>query len=79
MKQNVKAAVSHPLRSLGTGVTSAFSIRSGAARALSRSANGFEKNATTLLGGTQPSRETETGAAVASSERTTFVAARKSP
>jgi hypothetical protein len=38
----------------------------------------LEKKATTLFGGTQLSRETDTDAA-ASSERTTFVAARKSP
>src|SRR5580658_2964932 len=75
MKQKVNAAVSQPLRSLGTGVTSAFSILSGAPRERPRSANGFEKKATTLLGGTQPSREMATGAAVRSSDRTTFVAA----
>ena len=61
------------------GVTSAFSILSGATRASSRFANGLEKKATTLFGGTQPSRVIEIGAAVASSERTTFVADRKSP
>src|ERR1700722_1759414 len=78
MKQKMNAAVTQPLCSLGTGVIRAFSILSGAVRAFSRSANGFEKNATTLFGGTQESRVIPMDAAV-SSERATFVAARKSP
>src|ERR1035441_7824463 len=56
MKTKRQIAVSQPFCSSGTGVMSAFSIFNGAARAASRSANGFEKNATTLFGGTQIGR-----------------------
>src|SRR5882672_11470672 len=79
MKTNRQVAVSQPLCAEGTGVTSAFSIFSGAVRAAFRSANGFEKKATTLFGGRQPSRFISTGFAARSSERATLVAARKSP
>src|ERR1035438_10320768 len=79
MKLKMNAAVSQPLRSLGTGVTRAFSMSRGAARACWMSAHGLEKNATTLLGGTHASREIRTGAAASSSERTALVAARKPP
>src|SRR5215469_14410362 len=51
----VRATV-QPLLACGTGVISAFSIFSGATRDLSRLPNGLEKNALTLLPGTQPSR-----------------------
>src|SRR5450631_4490150 len=63
MKQKMPAAVSQPLRVDGTGVIRAFSIRSGAVRARSRSANGLLKNATTLFGGTQLSRVSASGVA----------------
>src|SRR5262249_19523653 len=79
MNAKMKIAVSQPFDSLGTGAMRAFSILSGAVFAASRSANGFEKNATTLFGGRQLSRVILTGFAVASSERATDVAARKSP
>ena len=58
---------------------SAFSIFSGAVRAASRSPKGLEKNATTLFAGTQLSRVISIGLAAGSSERTTWLAARKSP
>src|SRR5258708_37017720 len=64
MKPKRQIAVSQPFRSSGTGVTSAFSIFNGATRAASRSANGFEKNATTLFGGTQFPRVISMGFAV---------------
>src|SRR5882757_9248134 len=79
MNAKMKTAVSQPFDSLGTGVMSAFSILSGAVRAASRSAKGFEKNATTLFTGRQPSRLISIGLAARSSERATVVAARKSP
>src|SRR3954465_10751943 len=79
MNAKIKIAVIQPLLALGTGVMSAFSILSGAVRAASRSANGFEKNAIVLFAGTQLARLISTGLAVASSERATVVAARKSP
>src|SRR5208282_3844515 len=72
-------ATSHPLRWLGKGVISALSILSGALRAASRSPKGLEKNATTLLAGTQLSRVISIGVAAVSSERAALVAARKSP
>src|SRR5437879_9461632 len=56
MKTNRETATIHPLRVSGTGVMRAFSIVRGAVRAASRFPNGFEKNATTLLAGTQLSR-----------------------
>src|SRR5882724_12124172 len=56
MNTNRQTAVSQPFCVEGTGVMSAFSIFSGAVRAASRLANGFEKKATTLFGGRQPSR-----------------------
>src|ERR1019366_6020940 len=68
-----------PLRWLGKGVISALSILSGARRAVSRLPKGFEKNATTLLAGTQLSRVISIGVAAVSSERAALVAARKSP
>src|SRR5262249_14970309 len=71
---NSDAATSQPLRAAGTGVMSAFSIFNGASCAAATFANGFEKNATTLLLGTQLPRLISTGLAVASSERTTEVA-----
>ena len=71
-------ATSHPLCVEGMGVMSALSIFNGAVRAASRSANGLEKNATTLFGG-RLSRVISIGFAPASSDRATFVAARKSP
>src|SRR5947208_8193997 len=61
MKTNSVTATIHPLREAGTGVISAFSIWSGAVRAASRFPNGFEKNATTLLAGTQLSRVIASG------------------
>src|ERR1700686_2558861 len=72
-------ATFHPLLSLGRGVIRALSIRSGARRAASRSPKGLEKNATTLLAGTQLSRVISIGVAAVSSERAAFVAAWKSP
>src|SRR5271170_1419951 len=63
-------ATIHPLRGLGIGVIRAFSIFSGASRAALRLPNGFEKNATTLLAGTQVSRVISIGLAAGSSERT---------
>jgi hypothetical protein len=66
-------------RWLGKGVISALSILSGACRAASRLPKGFEKNATTLLAGTQLSRVISIGVAAVSSERAALVAARKSP
>src|SRR5664279_2778619 len=79
MKQKIERAVSHPWRVSGTGVISAFSIFNGAARAWSRSANGFEKNAATLVAGTQFLRLSSIGAASGSSDRVTFVATRNPP
>src|SRR5437879_5987913 len=79
MKTKSVTATSHPFRELGTGVMSAFSIRNGAVRAASRLPKGFEKNATTLFAGTQLSRVISSGFAALSSDRTTLVAARKSP
>ena len=64
---------------MAPGVMRAFSILSGAVRAASRLPNGLEKNATTLLAGTQLSRVISIGLAAGSSERTTWLAARKSP
>src|SRR5277367_7040311 len=69
MKTKRQIAVSQPFRSFGTGEMSAFSMFRGAVRAASRSANGFEKNATTLFGGTQSPRVISTGFAEGSSER----------
>ncbi len=79
MKTKRLMATSQPLWVLGTGVISASSILSGAWRAASRLLNGLEKNATTLLAGTQLSRVISMGLAALSSERATLVAARKSP
>src|SRR5271170_8090088 len=67
MKMKRQMATSQPLCSLGTGVMSAFSIFNGALSAASRLANGLEKKATTLLGGTQFARAISTGLAAASS------------
>src|SRR6516162_8867166 len=78
MKQKMQAAVSQPVRSVGTGVMSALSIFSGAILDFSRLANGFWKNAATLFGGRHPSRLISIFAP-GSSERTTFDAAVKSP
>src|SRR5208283_644808 len=72
-------ATSIPLCGLGSGVISALSILSGAWRAASRLPKGFEKNATTLLAGTQLARVISIGVAAESSERAALVAARKSP
>src|SRR5471032_2925456 len=77
MNAKIAIAVIQPLRALGTGAMRAFSILSGAVRAAARSANGFLKNASTAVDGTQLSRVSSIGFAVASSERTTVVAARK--
>ena len=79
MKTKRLMATSQPLCVVGTGVISALSILSGAWRDASRLPNGFEKNATTLLAGTQLSRVISIGLAAWSSERATLVAARKSP
>src|SRR3954465_1103804 len=68
MKQNVKPAVSQPLRVLGTGVIRAFSMTRGAERAAARLARGFEKNALTPLLGRPPSRVISSGAAAVSSD-----------
>src|ERR1700729_2300030 len=56
MKTNKVIATIHPLLTDGTGVMRAFSIFKGAVREASRSPNGFEKNATTLLAGRQSLR-----------------------
>src|SRR5665213_605679 len=77
--ENNPTATSHPVVALGTGVITAFSIRSGAWRAVSKLAKGWEKKATVALAGTQLSRVISMGAAAESSERATGVAARKSP
>src|ERR1039457_5502644 len=53
MKTKRLIATSQPLCALGTGVIRASSILSETVRAAARLLNGFEKNATTLLGGTQ--------------------------
>src|SRR5665213_442312 len=79
MNTNRQIAVSQPLRSVGTGVMSAFSIFNGAVRAASRLAKGFEKKATILFAGRQSARVISMGLAAGSSERATLVAARKSP
>src|ERR1700688_1807418 len=79
MKTKSVIATSQPLWVLGTGLMRAFSILSGACREVSRSLNGLEKNATTLLAGRQLARVISIGLAAGSSERTTLVAARKSP
>src|SRR5208282_2751458 len=79
MKTNRLIATSIPLCGLGSGVISALSILSGAWRAASRLPKGCEKNATTLLAGTQLSRVISIGVAAVSSERAALVAARKSP
>src|ERR1700674_5516100 len=79
MNTNRVIATIQPLRGSGTGVISAFSIFSDAWREASRLPNGLEKNATTLLAGTQLSRVISIGFAAGSSERTTWLAARKSP
>ena len=75
----MQSAVSQPFRVEGTGVIKAFSIFRGAVARASRSAKGLVKNATTLFAGTQLSRVDRTAFGAASSERTTLVAARKSP
>src|ERR1700758_5228172 len=62
-------ATIQPLRGVGTGVINALSILKGATRDASRSPKGFEKNATTLLAGTQLSRVIVIGFAAGSSER----------
>src|SRR5580658_3963931 len=69
MKTKRLIATSQPLSVLGTGVIRALSTLSGAWRAASRLLNGFEKNATTLLAGTQLSREISIGLAAVSSDR----------
>src|SRR5260370_22513620 len=79
MKTKRLMATSQPLWVLGTGVISASSILSGAWRAASRLLNGFEKNATTLLAGTQLSRVISLALAALSSQSATFVPPRKSP
>src|SRR5271155_4925679 len=79
MKKKRLIATSQPLWVLGTGVISASSILSGAVRAASKSPNGFEKKAITLLAGTQLARVISIGFEAMSSERATLVAARKSP
>ena len=78
MKTKIKIAVSQPLPDDGIGVSRAFSIVSGAVVAACRFAKGFLKNASTALEGTQlPLSIFRT--APRSVERTTGVAARKSP
>src|ERR1700722_11411505 len=72
-------ATSQPFLGSGTGVISAFSIFSGASRAVSRSPKGFEKNAFTLLSGTQLSRVISIGLARGLSAGAAWRAARKSP
>src|ERR1700730_7091077 len=79
MKTNRVTAPHQPWRGVGTGVINAFSILRGAWRAASRLPNGFEKKATTLLAGTQPSRALPIGLAGLFFQRATLVAARKSP
>src|SRR5450631_4561232 len=79
MNTNSVMATNHPFLDDGTGVISAFSMISGAVRAASRLPNGFEKNAATLLSGTQLSRVISIGFPAGSSDRKTWVAARKSP
>src|SRR5579864_1333575 len=79
MNTNSVIATIQPVRGSGTGLISALSIVRGALRAASRLPNGLEKKATTLLGGTQLSLVISIGFAAASSERTTWLAARKSP
>src|SRR5437660_12622581 len=79
MNTNRVIATTQPLFEVGTGVIRAFSILKGAVRAASRFPSGFEKKATTLFAGTQPSRVIFSGLAAGSSERTALVAARKSP
>src|SRR5579863_7772782 len=77
IKTNKVMATTQPLRGAGTGVTSAFSILSGAVRDLSRSPSGFEKNAFTLLPGTVSSRVISIGLVAGSSDLTAELAARK--
>src|SRR5580692_10765363 len=79
MNTNSVIATIQPFFTVGTGVMSALSMVRGAVRAASRFPNGLEKNATTLFGGTQPSRVISTGLTAGSSERTAALAARKSP
>src|SRR3954451_13892554 len=79
IKRKSVAATIQPWRGDGTLVTNAFSIFSGALRAASKSPNGFEKNAFTLLPGTLSSREISIGFATGSSDRTAWLADRKSP
>src|ERR1700722_6317090 len=79
MNTNKVIATIHPLLTEGTGVMSAFSIFNGAAREASRSPNGFEKKATTLLAGRQSLRVMSIGLAAGSSDRTAGLAPRKSP
>src|ERR1039458_2563765 len=79
MKTKRLIATSQPLCAVATGVISALSIFSEALRDASRSLNGFEKNATTLLAVVRGWRVIWTGLAELSSERATLVAARKSP
>src|ERR1700733_243712 len=78
---NIKRVMAtfQPLLWLGNGVMSALSMVSGAWRAASRSPKGLEKNATTLLAGTQLARVISIGVAAVSSERAALVAAWKSP
>ena len=76
---NSVIATIQPLRGSGTGLIRAFSILSGAWREASRSPNGLEKKATTLFAGTQLSRVISIGLAAGSSDRTTWLAALKSP
>src|ERR1700683_3752861 len=57
MNTNRVMATIQPFRGSGTGLISAFSMMSGAWRDASRLPKGFEKNATTLLAGTQLSRD----------------------
>src|SRR5579885_1259967 len=72
-------ATSHPLLVSGTGLIKAFSIFSGAVRAASMFANGFLVKASMRLAGTQLARVIVTAEPDGSSERTTLVAAVKSP
>src|SRR4051812_13974824 len=72
-------ATIQPWLAAGTGVTRAFSIFKGAVRAAPRSPKGLEKKAFTRLPGTAASRVISMGLAAGSSDRTAWLAARKSP
>src|SRR5215471_9573002 len=79
MNTNRVTATIQPFCSEGTGVIKAFSMCKGACRAASRFPNGLEKKATILLAGTQLSRVMSIGFAAGSSDRTAWLAVRKSP